>query len=99
MFETHKPIYMTKAVAEEMSEEHLYYIIQYLIEKIEQLTDYLQVFEFYIENGGQWLIQRQEVPERETTQFVDLKETKPIYRKVWVLDQHDHVMILFPEDY
>ncbi len=29
----------------------------------------------------------------------NLVKVEPIHRKVWVLDQGDHVMILYPEDY
>lgn len=90
---------MTRAVAEELPEEHIQFIIKYLESYQDRLTDYLQVFEFYIENKEQFLIQRQEVPNRETTIFVPLKECNSINRTVWAMDQNDHVMFLFPEDY
>ncbi len=99
MFEPSKPRYMTRAVAEELPEEQIQFIIKYLQDYQDRLTDYLQVFEFYIENKEQFLIQRQEVPNRETTIFVPLKECKPINRTVWAMDQNDHVMVLFPKDY
>jgi hypothetical protein len=90
---------MTKRISEELSEDHLLYILHYLDQHEGQLEDYLQVFEFYIERDQQWLIQRQEVPERETTIFAGQGVTKLIERIVWVMDQQDHIMILFPEDY
>jgi hypothetical protein len=100
MFEPHKQIFMTRAVTEELSIEHQHFIIQYLKENHTQLTDYLQVFDFYLEGNKQWLIQRQEVPNRETTIFVMLEECQPIKRKVWVMDQEgEGIIILFPEDY
>jgi hypothetical protein len=99
VFEKDKPTYMTRAIANELDKEHQQFILGYIFENGEQLTDYLQVFEFYIENNQQWLVQRQEEPNRETTIFVHLNQCKPITRKVWVMDQDDHVMILFPEDY
>lgn len=100
MFEPNKAFYMTRSVAEELSQEHQQFIVQYIVEKHEHLTDYLQIFEFYIEEGQQWLIQRQEEPNRETTIYFQLFATKPIERKVWVMDQgSEGIMILLPEDY
>lgn len=100
MFERNKPRYMTRTVAETLSKEHQQFLLRYLDEKQERLTDYLQIFEFYVENNQQWLIQRQEVPNRETTIFVQLEEAEPIERTVWVMDQGlEGVIILFPEDY
>ena len=99
MFEKNIKRYMTRAVADELSDEHQRFILTYIEENQKQLTDYFQIFEFYIEGNQQWLIQRQEEPERETTIFVGLKNAKPIERKVWVLDQVDHIMLLFPRDY
>lgn len=99
MFELTKPFYMTRAISEELPVEHQQFILQYIFENHQQLTDYLQIFEFYIENDQQWLIQRQEEPEQETAIAIHLVDTDPIHRKVWVMDQVDHVMILFPEDY
>ena len=99
MFEPAKPFYMTRAVADELSAEHQQFIVQYILEHQEQLTDYLQIFEFYVDDGKQWLVQRQEQPERETTVFVELQEAKPIVRKVWVISEGNHRILLFPEDY
>ncbi|MCM3116317.1 DUF960 domain-containing protein [Neobacillus sp. MER 74] len=99
MFGRNKRIFMTRAVANEMSQGHLQFIIGFIYEHQEQLTDYFQIFEFYTENDQQWLIQRQEKPDRETTIFVNLNDSKPITRKVWVIDQVDHMRVLFPEDY
>lgn len=91
---------MTRAVSEELSIEHQHFIIQFLQEHHAHLTDYLQVFEFYVENNKQWLIQKQEVPNRETTIFVMLEDCQPVERKVWVMDQErEGIIILFPEDY
>jgi hypothetical protein len=97
MFENNKKRYMTRAVAEELSDEHQQFILAYIEENQKQLTDYFQIFEFYIEENQQWIIQRQEEPKRETTIYIDLKNAKQIERKVWVTDQVDH--IIFPEDY
>lgn len=103
MFEPSKRFYMTRAIAEELSIELgqyiFHYIFQYILKNHQELTDYLQIFEFYIENNQQWLIQRQEKSERETIIHVEFTTARPINRKVWVMDQVEHVMILFPEDY
>ena len=95
-----RPIFVTRAIAEQLSGEHQLFILKYLHEHQASMNDYLQVFEFYIENGEQWLVQRQEVPERETTVYVELENEPAINRTVWVMDQgHDGLIILFPEDY
>lgn len=95
-----KKIFVTRRIAEELPAEHQFFIVKYLHENDEQLTDYFQVFEFYTENHQQWLIQRQEVPERETTIFVGLTEEEAIDRTVWAINQgEDGTIILFPEDY
>lgn len=99
VFEKDKPAYMTRTIANELSKAYQQFILGYINENGEQLTDFLQIFEFYIENNQQWLFQRQEVPRRETTIFVELNDLEPITRKVWVMDQEDHIMLLFPEDY
>ena len=91
--------YMTRAVADELSGEHQQFILRYLVEQALQLTDYLQVFEFYVENDEQWLRQRQEVPHRETIVEVNLYKAKQIERTVWSIVDDQYVIILFPEDY
>ncbi|MFV2046290.1 DUF960 family protein [Metabacillus sp. YM-086] len=99
MFEADKPIYMTRAVAEELPDELKYFIVQYLHGCHHNLTDYLQVFEFSNNQNKQLLRQRQEQPYRETQIFVPLKDNKVISRTVWAMDQVDHVLFLFPENY
>lgn len=99
MFEKHKPKYMTKTIAIKLSEEHQQFIIDFIDRNGNQLNDYLQIFEFYIENNQQWLVQRQEKPNRESTIFVELNYSESINRKVWVMDQGNQVIVLFPEDY
>ncbi|KAB7666035.1 DUF960 family protein [Bacillus sp. B1-b2] len=100
MFETHKPRYMTRAVTEQLSTEHQQFIIQYLLKQQNQLTDYLQVFEFYVENNQQFLRQEQEVPHREVIIFVRLEKCRPIKRTVWAMNQGlEGIIIMFLEDY
>lgn len=99
MFEKTKPIYMTLSISYELSEEHVQFILQYIKRHYVNMTDYLQIFKFYIEDDEQWLIQKQEEPIQETRILIKLLESEPIDRKVWVMDQVDHVIILFPEDY
>lgn len=90
---------MTKSIQEELSFEHQQFILRYIHENHNCLNDYLQIFMFYSENNQQWLNQQQEVPKRKKVLFVPLNQSKPINRKVWVMDQGDHVIMLFPEDY
>lgn len=96
----HKKVYITRGIKDELPYEHQFFIVKYLHEYEQHLTDYLQVFEFYTENNQQWLLQRQEVPERESTVFVGLVNTEAIDRTVWVMEQGEGgFIILFPEDY
>ncbi|PIC95705.1 hypothetical protein CSV69_10215 [Sporosarcina sp. P26b] len=100
MFSVDKPIYVTRAIAEELPGEHQLFIYQYFWNQQEVMTDYLQVFNFYIEDGHQFVIQSQEQPERETIMKVPLQKQEPIERTVWMMDQgEDGTIILFPNDY
>ena len=99
MYQSVQGYYMTRAVADELSGEHQQFVLQYLVKQRKQLTDYLQVFEFYIENNEQWLRQRQEVPYREVIVEMKLNKAKPIERTVWSIVDDGYVTVLFPEDY
>lgn len=100
IFEKDKSIYMIRAIADELSAEHRQFIYMYLMEQNHQLTDYLQIFEFYICNNEQWLIQRQEQPLRKTKIHVKLDRCEPINEKVWMIDQgSEGIIVLLPSDY
>ena len=99
MYQSVQGYYMTRAVADELPGEHQQFILQYLVKQQKQLTDYLQVFEFYIENNEQWLRQRQEIPYREVIVEIKLNKAKPIERAVWSIVDDGYVTVLFPEDY
>lgn len=99
MYESVQGYYMTRAVADELSGDHQQFILRYLVEQQKQLRDYLQVFEFYIENDEQWLKQRQEEPPSETIVAVKLSKAKPIERTVWSIVDDRNVTVLFPADY
>lgn len=99
MYQSIKGYYMTRDVANELPGEHQQFILHYLVKQQKQLTDYLQVFEFYVENDEQWLRQRQEAPYREFILAVKLGKEKPIERTVWSIVENHCVTLLFPEDY
>jgi len=61
--------------------------------------DYLQVFELSVQQGKQYIIHRQEVPERKREWVYQLKHTTPIGRTVWCIDSEDYQMMLLPSDY
>jgi hypothetical protein len=90
---------MTSTVAEELSQEHQQFIVDFIYSHYTEMDDYLQVFEFYVKNNKQFLIQRQEEPRRKINFYMELKDSGPINRTVWVMDNHDHIILLFPEDY
>lgn len=72
-----------------------------LIEKLsgEMELDYLQVFEFAIEDGNvQKIKHSQEVPEYEKTYIVPMVEDG-IEGKVFVIDDGDHCTMLWADEY
>lgn len=100
IFSIDKPIYVTRAIAETFPAEHQLFLYQFFLNHHAIMTDYLQVFKFYAEEGNQFVIQSQEEPERETVIHMPLQEEKPIEVTVWMMDQgSDGTMILFPSDY
>ncbi|MCE4049918.1 DUF960 family protein [Bacillus sp. Au-Bac7] len=99
MFELQKDSYMTGTVKTELSQEHQLFILNYITRFHKQMTDYFQIFEFFVQGDHQWLLHRQEEPEIETLVKVDLQEALPISQKVWAMDEQDHIIILLPEDY
>jgi hypothetical protein len=90
---------MTSNVAEKLSHEHQLFIVNFIFTHCKQMDDYLQVFEFYVKNNKQFIIQRQEEPRRKNNFHMELKDSRPINRTVWVMDNYDHIILLFPEDY
>lgn len=100
MFEPSKKMYMTRNISERLSGGHILFIVTYLHDNHATLSDYLQVFEFVIEESKQLLIQRQEEPKRESKFVVEIGGCNPINETVWAIDQGDEgVIILYPEDY
>lgn len=94
-----KSLYMTRAFAEEVPREYKQFLLEYLWKYSEEMTDYLQVFEFYTEGGKEYLRQSQEVPERSRTTAVELPGKVFYTRKIWLMDEGSHRIFLFPEDY
>jgi len=101
MFDKNTERYMTRAIAEELHPE-IAVLLWRLIEarkaqKVE--LDYLQIFELSISNGKQAIIHRQETPERQGFWILPLKETEPITKTIWCIDNSESQIMLFPEDY
>lgn len=100
MFDSEKPKYETKDINEKLCVD--YRIIMWnLIEKLskEVELDYLQVFEFVIEDDKvQKIKHSQEVPEYEKTYIVPMVEDG-IQGKVYVIDDGDHCTMLWADEY
>lgn len=100
MFDNRKQKYETKGINERLCVD--YRIIMWdLIEKLskEMELDYLQVFEFAIEDGNvQKIKHSQEVPEYEKTYIVPRVEDG-IEGKVFVIDDGDHCTMLWADEY
>ena len=109
MFKDKKVRYMTKAIQEEVPaaiQLALWGLIDARVEGNAEL-DYFQIFELSISEDGkeQIVLHRQEVPLWEKkSQFVlsspqTGSEVNPFTGKIWVLDQQEYQMMLFPSDY
>lgn len=101
MFNDKGKRYMTKTINETVHGEIqmiLWGLIDEQREKDLEL-DYLQVFELKVQQGKQYIIHRQEVPERKREWVYQLKHTTPIERTVWCIDSDDYQMMLLPSDY
>ncbi len=100
MFDNQKPKYETKGINERLCVD--YRIIMWdLIEKLskEVELDYLQVFEFTIEDDKvQKIKHSQEEPEYEKTYIVPMVE-EGIQGKVYVIDDGDHCTMLWADEY
>lgn len=100
MFDSEKSKYETKGINERLCVD--YRIIMWnLIEKLskEVELDYLQVFEFTIEDDKvQKIKHSQEVPEYEKTYIVPMVEDG-IQGKVYVIDDGEHCTMLWADEY
>lgn len=100
MFSFDDEIFMTSTIARELPVEHQQFIYHYFKTRQEIMTDYLQIFQFYVQDEKQFLLQSQEQPERETIVEVPLQKEEPIEQTVWMMNQgEDGSIILFPSDY
>ena len=61
--------------------------------------DYLQVFELKVQQGKQYIIHRQEVPERKRERVYQLQYTNLIDQTIWCIDSESNQMMLLPSDY
>lgn len=100
---------MTKAIQEEVPaaiQLALWGLIDVRVEENAEL-DYFQIFELSPSEDGeeQVVLHRQEVPLWEKKSQFALStppirsEVKPFTGKIWVLDQQEYQMMLFPSDY
>lgn len=109
MFKDKKVRYMTKAIQEEVPaaiQLALWGLIDARVEENAEL-DYFQIFELSPSKDGkeQVVLHRQEVPLWENKSRFALSspligsEVTPFTGKIWVLDQQEYQMMLFPSDY
>lgn len=94
-----KPKFETRGINESLCVDYKIFIwnlINRLSEKME--LDYLQVFEFSIEDGTQKIIHRQEVPEYEKSYTIP-KVNEGIEGKVFVIDDGDYCTMLWANEY
>ncbi len=98
------PRYLTSGVATDLSSDLQMILWELLDVKRRQGVelDYLQVFELSIECAlgevFQKIVHSQEVPAFSEIQY-HRSISKPINRKVWIIDSDEYVTMLFPTEY
>lgn len=97
-----KPKYVTKAVSEEISVEIqalLWGLMDILATKRKERMDYLQVFEISATKKHIHIVNKQEKPPiQEKFVFGNVSiVTKNVV--VWIIDDHEKQVMLFPSDY
>ena len=102
-FDASKPRYMTKGIEQKMPMEYQFLIWNYIDELDKSIDlDYLQVFDFSIENHLEMKIQciehSQEVPEYQTTHKIS-NPSETITGRVFVIDDGDHSTMLWASEY
>lgn len=94
-----KPKFETRGINEGLCVDYkifMWNLINRLSEEME--LDYLQVFEFSIEDGMQKIIHRQEVPEYEKS-YTMPKVNEGIEGKVFVIDDGNYCTMLWADEY
>lgn len=76
---------------------HLFIILK----QSQKPIDYLHVFGLSIEpkTQRQTIHHRQEVLKYKKTVHVTLTTTKPIHHTIWIIEEADYLMMLFPSNY
>lgn len=92
----HGQRYMTRGVQAEIPFE-LQLFIWYLINKLPEPKDYLQVFRLSVSEGIQHIVHEQEVPEYHRE--YDCQIDNPVTAKVYVIDDGNHSTMLLAEEY
>ncbi|WP_093795858.1 DUF960 domain-containing protein [Sporomusa acidovorans] len=92
---------ITRGVADTIPPEvqmFLWSLLDELVAKMAEEPDYLQVFEFYGENGNQTIIHRQENPPYQAIYQFD-KVVNPLQHKIYVIDDVEHCTMLLNDEY
>ena len=69
------------------------------IDEMKVPKDYLQVFEFTLENGKQKIIHSQEQPEYKREYLLKLTDTPFYIGKIFVIDDGEHSTMLLASEY
>lgn len=97
------PKYRTRAVDAEIPFEiqDVLWQLFTILKQSQKPIDYFHVFELSIEpeTQRQTIHHRQEVPKYKKTVHVTLTTTKPMHRTIWIIEEADYCMMLFPPDY
>ncbi|MBC1499036.1 DUF960 domain-containing protein [Listeria weihenstephanensis] len=97
------PKYRTRAVDAEIPFEiqDVLWQLFTILKQSQKPIDYLHVFELSVEpeTQRQTIHHRQEVPKYKKTVHVTLTTTKPMHRTIWIIEEADYCMMLFPSDY
>ena len=88
--------YMTRGVQAEIPLD-LQLFMWYLINKLPEPKDYLQVFRLSVCDNGQHIVHEQEEPSYHKE--YDCQIDNPVTAKVYVIDDGDHSTMLLAEEY
>ena len=96
MFKNQK--FITRGVSSEVSLLLQLFMWQ-CIEEMPLTKDYLQVFEFTLEDGKQKIIHSQEEPEFKREYLLNLTDAPIFIGKIFVIDDGDHSTMLLASEY
>lgn len=102
MIQQPKPRYVTRAINGELNIEIqvlLWELLDSIANERKNKMDYLQVFEIKCNGNNVKIINRQEQPAITKEMVLELGGLEIKDAIIWIIDESDYQMMLFPSDY